>query len=69
MFKKLKTDMYANDVDQKTLCKVIKKSQTYLTHRMTGKMPFDMDDVYKICDYFDIPYEQIPNYFPKNGTP
>lgn len=67
MFKKLKTVMYANDIDQKMLSGVIGKSQTYVTRRITGRAPFDMDEVYTICDYLQIPYEKIPEYFPKGG--
>lgn len=63
-FKKLKTLMFSNDIDQKTLCVELGKSQTYLTNRMTGKQPFEIDVVYAICDYFEIPYEQISEYFP-----
>lgn len=67
MFKKLKTVMYANDIDQKMLCKVIGRSQTYMTYRMTGRAPFDLHDVYAICDFIRIPYDKISEYFPKGG--
>ena len=67
MFKKLKTELFANDIDQKTLCKHLSKSQTYITQRMMGRKPFTLDDVYGMCNLLKIPYEQISLYFPNGG--
>lgn len=67
MFKKLKTEMYANDVDQKILCKAIGRSESYMTQRMTGRKPFNLNDVYCICRCLHIPCEKIHEYFPLNG--
>ena len=67
MFKKLKGEMFANDIDQKYLCKELGKSKTYMTNRMTGRYPWCMDDVYKICDLLEITYDRISEYFPKDG--
>ena len=27
-----------------------------------------MDDVYRICDFLNIPYSEIPEYFPPGGV-
>lgn len=67
MFKKLKTAMFANDVDQKMVSENIQRSQSYVTSRMSGKAPFTIDDIYSICDLLEIPYNEIADYFPKNG--
>ena len=67
-FKKLKTLLFEMDIKQTELCKEIKKSQTYLTDRMMARRPFEMDVVYAICDYLDIPYSKIPEYFPPKGV-
>lgn len=67
MFKKLKTELFANDIDQKYLCKKLGKSQTYISDRMMGRRPWSMDDVYTLCDLLQIPCEQIPEYFPRGG--
>ncbi len=67
MFKKLKTEMFAQDIDQKYLCEKLGKSQTYITQRMTGKKPWTMADVYIICDLLKIPYANIAVFFPNGG--
>ena len=66
-YKQLKTAMFSNDVTWEDLAKEIGKSKSYVSHRSTGKMPFDMNEVYKICDFINIPYEEIPRFFPPNG--
>lgn len=67
MFKKLKGEMFACDVDQKRLCKVLGKSKTYVTDRMTGRRPWSMEDAYAICDLLEIPYTDMLAYFPRGG--
>ena len=67
IFRKLKTVMFSNDVTQAELSKVLGVSETYMTHRMTGRYPFTMDDAYKICDYLHLPYSELSTYFPLNG--
>lgn len=67
MFKKLKTALFANDIDQKMLCKKLGKSQTYITQRMMGRKPWTMDDVYVICELVNLPLNEVPIYFPRGG--
>lgn len=67
-YKRLKVELGANDIDQRTLCKEIGRSPTYLSVRLRGKAPFNMDDVYAICDYLHIQYGEIPVYFPRDGV-
>lgn len=66
-YKKLRTVMYANEINQKTLGKEIGRSATYMSQRITGKVPFDMDDVYSICNYLKLPIAEISEYFPHGG--
>lgn len=61
----LKKHLYGKEIEQKDLCKVLGRSQTYITQRITGRQPFNMDDVYQICDIAEIPYGNIPEYFPR----
>ncbi len=67
MFKKLKTIMFANDVDQKRLQKELDRSQTYITARMMGRKPWSIEEIYKLCDLLEISYEQISVFFPRGG--
>jgi len=65
MFKKLRTLIYSESLTQEDLGGILNVSPTYVSRRMTGKSPFTLEDVYAICDYFDIPYGEISEYFPK----
>lgn len=65
MFKKLKIAMFSHDVTQAFICKKLGLSQTYLTNRFNGSLPFTIEDIYNICDLLKIPYSEITDYFPK----
>ena len=60
--------MFEKEITQTYLCEMLKVSPTYLTSRMTGKKAFELDVVYKICDKLQIPYSEIPIFFPPNGV-
>ena len=66
-YKLLRRTMFEDDVDQATLAKAIGRSCGYMTDRFTGKHPFKADDMYKILDYFSIPYDQMHLFFPPDG--
>jgi hypothetical protein len=63
-YKELRALMVQNDYDQKMLCNLLGKSQSYITARMTGNMPWGQDDQYKIMDEFGVPYEKMHIIFP-----
>lgn len=56
--------LYINDIEQKEVREALGKSQTYITQRVMGRMPFTIDDAYIICDLAGVPHEDIPKYFP-----
>lgn len=66
-YRKLKGRLAESDIDQKYICQTLGRSQTYISRRMTGKMPWTMDDVYGMCDLLQIPPDEIPVYFPRGG--
>lgn len=63
----LKKHLYAKEIEQKDLCKVLGRSQTYITQRITGRHPWTIDEIYQICDLAAIPYISITEYFPKKA--
>jgi len=69
VFRKLKGILAENDVDQKQLSAVIKKSQSYVTARMNSSRSWDMDDVYAVLDMLGVNYQndEIFKYFPPSG--
>lgn len=62
--RRLKTRLFDNDMTQRYLAKELGKSPRYVSVRINGKLPWDLSDVYKICDLLKIPYAEISDYFP-----
>lgn len=67
MFRKLRGRLAENELDQKYLETLLKRSHIYISDRMTGRRPWSMDDVYTICDLMNIPEDEISIYFPRGG--
>lgn len=66
-FLKLRGRIEEMGADRKWLAKQLDVCPTYFSQRMTGKLPWSMDDVYRLCDVLRIPTEEIPVYFPRDG--
>jgi hypothetical protein len=66
-YKKLRGLMFENRTTQEDLAMIVNRSAFYVSERITGKKTFCMADVYKICDYLNIPYTDIHIYFPPDG--
>ena len=62
---KLKMKLVETGITQYELCEKINRSSAYISDRMNFKHPFDVNDVYAICDALSIPYNKIHEYFPK----
>ena len=63
----LKSKMVLEDYNQKELAEKLNMNAPTLSSRLHGKYPFDIDTIYNICDILNIPYSDIPLYFPKGG--
>jgi len=63
----IRAGMTREGIDQEYLCELMKRSQFYITKRITGKEPWTQDEMYFLMDLFDIPYDQMHIVFPKNG--
>lgn len=61
---KLRGKLYVMEMGHGELGEALNRSSGYISLRMTGKMAWDMDDVYKICDLLQIPLNEIADYFP-----
>ena len=61
--------MYGYEIDQTCLGEQIGRSQKYVSDRLTGKRPWDTNDVYAIMQLFDINPSEFPLYFPQAGQP
>lgn len=67
-YRKLRGLMYENQVLQQDIAVAINRDKRYVSDRMTGKRPFNMEDVYHICNLLEIPYDMIHIYFPPDGV-
>jgi len=56
------------DIDQEYLAEKLNLSVTSLSYRMTGKLPWKLDEMYGSLELFHEPYSKLHEYFPKNGT-
>lgn len=67
MYHKLKVKMFADGITQADLAKEMGVSKTFISHRFTKNVKWDLDTVYEVCDVLGIPYEEISSYFPKGA--
>jgi hypothetical protein len=66
-FALLRAELVRRGWDYDTLALLLGRSVPHVTRRMNAWYPWDQDEQYKIMDEFEIPYEQMHEYFPKNG--
>lgn len=64
-FKELRKLMFAEGIDQEYIAGRLERGTSYVSKRMRGVAPWDMVDVYRLCDLFEIPTDQISVYFPR----
>lgn len=62
-FLDLKCLMFKRNITQKDLVDVLGRKTTYISHRMTGVEPWNLEDVRKIAEFLEIPREQWLDYF------
>lgn len=67
-YRKLRALLFEKELTQQHLAKKLGRSKAYMSDRFSGKMPFDLDEAYSICDLLGLEYNQIPEYFPKGGN-
>lgn len=68
-FRKLRSRMFECDYKCTDISRKIARSSTYVSKRMSAHIPFTIDEIYDICDDLEVPYNEIPEYFPRGGVP
>ena len=63
-YKKLRVRMMEYDMDLHQLARVILRSRTTASARLNGHEPWNIDEIYAVCENLDIPYTEIHIYFP-----
>lgn len=61
----LKAKMIENGVTESQLSKHFGKSKFYFSQKINEMHPWKLSDVYDLCDFLQIPYDEIHVYFPK----
>lgn len=64
----LRAKLKEYDIDEEYIGRKIMRSPSYISQRMTGKKPWQIDEAYAILDLIHIPHEQLPIYFPPKGA-
>jgi transcriptional regulator with XRE-family HTH domain len=67
-YRKLRALMLENGYDQTTLAKRTGMTRQQISDRMTGKVPWSIEEVYKVCGTLFIAANEIRKYFPPNGV-
>lgn len=67
-YRKLRALMLELGHDQTTLAKRTGMTRQQISDRMTGKVPWSLEDAYKVCDTLFIAIKDIRKYFPPNGA-
>ena len=65
---KLRGLLAENDMTIAELAYQTGKSTPHISQCLLGKAQWRLDVVYRILDYFGIPYDQMHIYFPKRGA-
>lgn len=67
-YRKLRALMLELGHDQTTLAKRTGMTRQQISDRMTGKVPWSIEEVYKVCGTLFIAIKDIRKYFPPNGV-
>ena len=64
----LRAELARNACSQEEFAFEIKRSLPYVSLRMNGHKPWDMDDVYRAMRFLQLPLDKMAYYFPKGGV-
>lgn len=68
-FKPLRAILFEKDMNQDDLAFKIKKTKSYLSYRMSGRVPFSIIDIKLIGNALEIPKEQWGYVFVDENAP
>ena len=67
MFLKLRGRLQELGIDHKYLAKKLKMCPASLSGRMTGRIQWQMSEMYAVMDVIRIQHDRLHEYFPKGG--
>lgn len=66
-YRVLRGYLTAAGIEQIYLAEQMGVSLSYVSSRITGKAPWDLEDMYFIMDMLHLSYDKLHIVFPKNG--
>ena len=67
LFRKLRGKLAELSYDEAYLAKKSKLSVMTISRSLTGKRPWQLNEMYAVMDLINEPYELLHDYFPKSG--
>ena len=67
LFRELRARMMLNGDTQADLSRALLLGKTMISHKLTAKRPWTLEEMYVLLDRYQIPYDQMHIYFPKDG--
>lgn len=64
---KLRGALMALDIDGAYLARRLLRCPNYVSERMTGHKPWNIDECYRILDLIGAPHSALAEYFPPGG--
>lgn len=68
LYQELKGKLRAEQMTTKMLARKLGISESHLSNVLNGRSSPRMDIAYEILGYLGVPLEDLPYYFPPNGT-
>lgn len=68
MYKHLSGRLKQMGVRQKDLARILELSPASVSHRFVGRIPWTIDEMYKMMEICQAPAEQLHIYFPPKGV-
>ncbi len=66
-YSKLRGKMTEMDITGEMLANYLNVSKTYISNRLNHKLSWNIDEIYIVMDYLQIPREEIFDYFPPDA--
>lgn len=66
-FEALRGKFAGRSMTQEDVAAAIGVSKSCIANRMNARLPWTIEEIYKLCDLFEIPEDEISFYFPRGG--
>ena len=66
-YAKLRGALKSHGIEQIDVAEALERSVCYVSHRYTGREPWKQDEMYKMMELINEPFERIHEFFPPGG--